>query len=60
MLIFSGEQNGKMNGVAAVPDKQLDLFVQTVYTNVKMGTSIRGACIHFLRLGLMAAEQCTQ
>lgn len=49
-----------MNGVAAVPDKQLDLFVQTVYTNVKMGTSIRGACIHFLRLGLMAAEQCTQ
>ena len=26
-----------MNGVAAVPDKQLDLFVQTVYTNMKKG-----------------------
>lgn len=49
-----------MNGVAAVPDKQLDLFVQTVYTNVKMGASIQGAYIHFLRLGLMEAEQCTQ
>ena len=45
-----------MNGVAAVPDKQLDLFVQTVYTNVKMGTNIRGAYIHFLRLGRMEAE----
>ena len=45
-----------MNGVAAVPDKQPDLFVQTVYMNVKMGTSIRGAYIHFLRLGLMAVE----
>lgn len=45
-----------MNGVAAVPDKQLDLFVQTVYTNVEMGTSIREAYIHFLRLGLMEAE----
>ena len=45
-----------MNGVAAVPDKQLDLFAQTVYTNVKMGTSIREAYMHFLRLGLIAAE----
>ena len=26
-----------MNGVAAVFDKQLELFVQTVYTNVKKG-----------------------
>ena len=25
-----------------------------------MGMSMQGACIHFLRLGLMAAEQCTQ
>lgn len=45
-----------MNGVAAVPDKQPDLFVQAVYTNVKMGTSIRGAYMHFLRLGRIAAE----
>lgn len=30
-----------MNGVAAIPDKQLDLFVQTVYTNVKKETLLR-------------------
>ena len=36
-IIFSGDHNGKMNVVAVVSDKRLDLFVQTVYTNVKKG-----------------------
>ena len=36
-IIFSGENNGRMNVVAVVSDKRLDLFVQTVYTNVKKG-----------------------
>lgn len=36
-IVFSGENNGKMNVVAVVSDKRLDLFVQTVYTNVKKG-----------------------
>ena len=34
-IIFSGDHNGRMNVVAVVSDKRLDLFVQTVYTNVK-------------------------
>lgn len=36
-IIFSGDHNGRMNIVAVVSDKRLDLFVQTVYTNVKKG-----------------------
>lgn len=36
-IIFSGDHNGRMNVVAVVSDKRLDLFVQTVYTNVKKG-----------------------
>ena len=36
-IIFSGDYNGRMNVVAVVSDKRLDLFVQTVYTNVKKG-----------------------
>lgn len=36
-IIFSGEYNGRMNVVAVVSDKRLDLFVQTVYVNVKKG-----------------------
>lgn len=36
-IVFSGEHNGRMNVVAVVSDKRLDLFVQTVYVNVKKG-----------------------
>ena len=36
-VIFSGEHNGRMNVVAVVSDKRLDLFVQTIYANVKKG-----------------------
>lgn len=36
-IVFSGEHNGRMNVVAVVSDKGLDLFVQTVYVNVKKG-----------------------
>lgn len=36
-IIFSGEYNGRMNVVAVVSNKRLDLFVQTVYANVKKG-----------------------
>lgn len=36
-IIFSGDHNGRMNVVAVVSDKRLDLFVQTVYANVKKG-----------------------
>ena len=40
-IIFSGDHNGRMNVVAVVSDKRLDLFVQTVYTNVKKETLLR-------------------
>lgn len=36
-IIFSGDYNGRMNVVAVVSDKRLDLFVQTVYINAKKG-----------------------
>ncbi len=36
-IIFSGEHNGRMNVVAVVSDKRLDLFVQTAYVNTKKG-----------------------
>ena len=36
-IVFKGEHNGRMNVVAVVSDKRLDLFVQTVYVNVKKG-----------------------
>ena len=36
-IVFSGDHNGRMNVVAVVSDKRIDLFVQTVYTNVKKG-----------------------
>lgn len=36
-IIFTGEHNGRMNVVAVVSDKRLDLFVQTVFVNVKKG-----------------------
>lgn len=36
-IIFTGEYNGRMNVVAVVSDKRLDLFVQTVYVNTKKG-----------------------
>ena len=36
-IVFSGDHNGRMNVVAVVSDRRLDLFVQTVYTNVKKG-----------------------
>ena len=36
-IVFTGEYNGRMNVVAVVSDKRLDLFVQTVYVNVKKG-----------------------
>ena len=34
-IIFQGEHNGKMNVIAVVSDKRLDLFVQTIYANAK-------------------------
>lgn len=34
-IIFTGDHNGRMNVVAVVSDKRLDLFVQTIYVNVK-------------------------
>lgn len=34
-IIFTGSHNGRMNVVAVVSDKRLDLFVQTIYVNVK-------------------------
>ena len=34
-LIFTGNYNGRMNVVAVVSDKRLDLFVQTIYVNTK-------------------------
>ncbi len=34
-IIFTGTHNGRMNVVAVVSDKRLDLFVQTIYVNVK-------------------------
>ena len=34
-IIFTGNYNGKMNVVAVVSDKRLDLFVQTIYVNAK-------------------------
>lgn len=37
-IIFSGNHNGKMNVVAVVSDKRLDLFVQTIYANAKKKT----------------------
>lgn len=36
-IVFIGENNGRMNVVAVVSDKRLDLFVQTIYVNVKKG-----------------------
>lgn len=36
-IVFSGENNGRMNIVAVVSDKRLDLFVQTAYVSVKKG-----------------------
>lgn len=36
-IIFTGNYNGRMNVVAVVSDKRLDLFVQTAYVNVKKG-----------------------
>ena len=38
-IIFTGEQNGRMNVVAIVSDKRLDLFVQTAYVNKKRNLS---------------------
>ena len=35
VIEFTGENNGKMNVVAVVSDKRLDLFVQTAYVNAK-------------------------
>ena len=32
---FTGNYNGRMNVVAVVSDKRLDLFVQTIYANIK-------------------------
>ena len=40
-IVFSGDHNGRMNVVAVVSDKRLDLFVQAVYTNVKKETLLR-------------------
>ena len=37
-VIISGEHNGRMNVVAVVSDKRLDLFVQTIYANAKKET----------------------
>ena len=34
-IVFTGNHNGRMNVVAVVSDKRLDLFVQTIYVNVK-------------------------
>ena len=34
-IIFKGNYNGRMNVVAVVSDKRLDLFVQTIYANTK-------------------------
>ena len=34
-IVFTGENNGRMNIVAVVSDKRLDLFVQTAYVNAK-------------------------
>lgn len=34
-IIFTGNYNGRMNVVAVVSDKRLDLFVQTIYANAK-------------------------
>ena len=36
-IIFTGEHNGRMNVIAVVSDKRLDLFVQTIYVNTKKG-----------------------
>ena len=36
-IVFTGDHNGRMNVVAVVSDKRLDLFVQTVYVNIKKG-----------------------
>jgi hypothetical protein len=36
-IVFTGDHNGRMNVVAVVSDKRLDLFVQTVYVNTKKG-----------------------
>ena len=36
-IVFTGDYNGRMNVVAVVSDKRLDLFVQTVYVNTKKG-----------------------
>ena len=36
-IVFTGEHNGRMNVVAVVSDKRLDLFVQTVFVNIKKG-----------------------
>ena len=37
-IVFTGEHNGRMNVVAVVSNKRLDLFVQTVFVNVKKET----------------------
>ncbi len=34
-IVFTGNHNGRMNVVAVVSDKRLDLFVQTIYANTK-------------------------
>lgn len=36
-ITFTGDYNGRMNVVAVVSDRRLDLFVQTVFVNVKKG-----------------------
>ena len=36
-IVFTGEHNGRMNVVAVVSDKRLDLFVQTAFVNIKKG-----------------------
>ena len=35
VIVFKGEYNGRMNVAAVVSNKRLDLFVQTVFVNVK-------------------------
>ncbi|MGN0526239.1 MAG: GNAT family N-acetyltransferase, partial [Acutalibacteraceae bacterium] len=37
VIVFKGEYNGRMNVTAVVSDKRLDLFVQTVFVNIKKG-----------------------
>jgi len=36
-IVFTGDHNGRMNVIAVISDKRLDLFVQTIYVNTKKG-----------------------